>query len=102
MRALAAGAVAALILATPAAAQYDNPGVFITPATGSYTERTQSVRITWTHEYDLVSTSHVIKLNGNPATNFTYEPQTNGNVDGSGVSAMSTGSVTLADGAPTP
>lgn len=102
MRALAVAAVMALILATPAAAQYDNPGVFITPATGTYTERIQSVRITWTHEYDLVSTSRVIKFNGvDVTTNFTYEPQTLWNADGSGASAVSNGTMTLVDGANT-
>ncbi|HEX2209909.1 MAG TPA: hypothetical protein VHG93_19700 [Longimicrobium sp.] len=102
MRGLAAATIAALLLAVPAAAQYDDPGVFISPPTGTYNERTQTVRITWSHEYDLVSTSRVIRFNNNVVTgNFTYQPQTSGNVNGSGVRATSTGTVTLADGANT-
>jgi RHS repeat-associated protein len=99
MRALIGGALAALFLASPLAAQYDNPGVFISPTTGTYTTASQSVRITWTHEHSLLSTSRVVTLNGaNVTGTFNYQTQT-GYADGSGVRAVSTGSVTLNPGA---
>jgi RHS repeat-associated protein len=96
-----AGFLAALLAALPAAAQYDDPGVFISPSSGTYTEPVQAVQVTWTHEVGLLSDTRVVRLNDTVVTgSFSYQPQS-GYSEGSGVRAVSTGSVTLAPGANT-